>query len=102
VSGDKRQRLSGDDSEILELEESEALIDVFDDKTEEAKEELMGILDQVHAEGKLTNKPFTILANIGGERVEMPDGTFKGGFNLDPFSSTAMASIMFIYFLFFF
>jgi group I intron endonuclease len=30
VSGDKRQRLSGDDSEILELEESEASPDVFD------------------------------------------------------------------------
>jgi hypothetical protein len=94
VSVDKRQRLSGDDSEILELEESEALIDIFDDNTEEAKEKLIGVLDQVHAERKLRNKPFTILANIGGERVEMPDGTFtfKGGFNLDPFSSTAMAS----------
>ena len=30
VSGDKRQRLSGDDSEILELEESEALIEQVD------------------------------------------------------------------------
>jgi group I intron endonuclease len=30
VSGDKRQRLSGDDSEILELEESEALVEQVD------------------------------------------------------------------------
>ena len=30
VSGDKRQRLSGDDSEILEFEESEALIEQVD------------------------------------------------------------------------
>ena len=99
VSVDKRQRLSGDDSEILELEESEALIeqvdgddtkfveleeseaspDVFDDKTEEAKEELMGILCQVYAERKKKQKTYPILANIGGERMEDGIFSFRGG-----------------------
>jgi hypothetical protein len=47
ANGNKRQRLPGDDSEIIESEESEALPDVFDGKT---KEELTEILGQVYAE----------------------------------------------------
>ena len=102
-SSDKRQRLSGYASEIIESEESEALIETFGGETKESDSDRRGREQeerkqkkteeaaerqrQGHANmAKSQTKP--CIANIGGKRVEK-NGiiTFEGGETFGPYSS---------------
>jgi hypothetical protein len=95
ASIDKRQRLSDDDSEIIESEESEALPETFGGETKESDSDRRGREQEEREQKKIeeaaererqrrvdgaASRTKPCLANIGGIRVEN-NGiiTFEGG-----------------------
>ena len=106
-SSDKRQRLSGYTSEIIESEESEALPETFGGETKESDSDRRGREKKEREQKKIeeaaererqrvatsaANKTKLCIANIGGKRVEK-NGimTFEGGTDFGPFSSRSRA-----------